>query len=51
MENEEQASEETSETRYGNVFGTRANTCYALFSLLKHIFHTQLPAIHVVSST
>jgi hypothetical protein len=51
MENEEQAREETGETRFGNVFGTRTNTFYALFSLLKHIFHTQLPAIDVVSST
>ena len=41
MENEEQAIEETGETRFGSVFDTRTNTFYALFSLLKHIFHTQ----------
>ncbi len=51
MENEEQAREETCETRFVNVFGTRTSTFYALFSLLKHIFHSQLPAIDVVSST
>jgi hypothetical protein len=33
MENEEQASEEKGKTRFGNVFGTRTNTFYALFSL------------------
>jgi hypothetical protein len=48
MGNEEQAIEETGETRFGNVFGTRTITFYAFFSLLKHIFHTQLPAIDVV---
>ena len=46
MDNEEQATEETGETH--NVFGTRSSTFYALFSLLKHIFHNQLPAIDVV---
>ncbi len=51
MDNEEQATEETDETHFGNVFGTRTITFYALFSLLKNIFHTQLPAIDVVSST
>jgi hypothetical protein len=51
MENEEQAIEKTGETRFGNLFGTRTNTFHALFSLLKHIFHTQLPAIDVVLST
>jgi hypothetical protein len=33
MENEEQAIEETGETRFGNVFGTYTNMCYAFFSL------------------
>ena len=51
MENEEQASEERGETRVCNVFGTRTNTFHALFSLSNHIFHAQLPAIDVVSST
>jgi hypothetical protein len=51
MENEEQAIEETGETRFKNVFGARTNMCYAFFSLLKQIFHSQLPAIDVVSST
>ena len=51
MENEEQASEEKGKTRFGNVFGTRTNTFYALFSLLAHFCHAQLPAIDVVSST
>ena len=48
MDNEEEATEETGETHFGNVFGTRTSTFYALFSLLKHIFHNQLPSIDVV---
>ena len=51
MKIEEQAIEETRESRFSNVLGTRTNTYYAFFSLLNHIFHTQLPAIDDVSST
>ena len=51
MENVEEAIEETCESRFSDVLGTRTITYYALFSLLNHIFHTQLPAIDDVSST
>ena len=51
MEIEEQAIEETGESRFSNVLGTRTITYYAFFVSLKPHFHTQLPAIDVVLST
>lgn len=38
MENEEQATEETGETHFGNVLGTRIITFFALFILLSTFF-------------
>jgi hypothetical protein len=38
MENEEQATEETGETHFGNVLGTRTITFFALFILLSTFF-------------
>ncbi len=51
MEIAEQAIEETGESRFSDVLGTRTNTYYAFFSPLNNIFHTQLPAIDDISST
>ena len=38
MEIEEQAIEETGESRFSNVLGTRTITYYAFLALLNHIF-------------